>query len=63
MMTVISSAQTPDITIDGLDAGQESYLIQPIDPLGGKLLANGTVRAPIISLERSMQLYTAQRRE
>lgn len=54
-------AMTLDVIIDGLDVGQESYLIQPIDPLGGKLLPDGTVMAPIISFERSMELYTAQR--
>jgi hypothetical protein len=54
-------AMTLDIIVDGLDAGQERYLIQPIDPLGGRLLADGTTSAPIISFERSMQIYTAGR--
>ena len=54
-------AMTLDVIIDGLDVGQQSYLIQPIDPLGGQVLPNGTIRAPIISFERSMQLYTAER--
>lgn len=54
-------AMTMDVIIDGLDVGQQRYLIQPIDPLGGQLLPNGTIRAPIISFARSMALYTAQR--
>ena len=51
---------TLDIIIDGLDAGQDNYTIQPVDPLGGKQLADGTIRAPVISFERSMALYTAK---
>jgi PCO_ADO len=54
-------AMTVDVIIDGLDAGQDSYLIQPVDPLGGQELADGTIRAPLISFERSMELYTARR--
>lgn len=54
-------ALTLDIIIDGLDVDQERYLIQPIDPLGGQRLPNGTIKAPIISFERSMELYAAQR--
>lgn len=54
-------AMTLDVIIDGLDAGQDPYLIQPVDPLGGRQLADGTMRAPLISFERSMELYTARR--
>ena len=54
-------AMTLDVIIDGLDAGQDSYLIQPLDPLGGETLADGTIRAPLISFERSMALYSARR--
>ena len=54
-------AMTLDVIVDGLSAGQSSYEIQPIDPLGGQVLADGTVRAPLISFERSMELYTASR--
>lgn len=54
-------AMTLDVIIDGLEVNQEDYLIQPLDPLGGQSLRNGAVRAPIISFERSTQLYTAAR--
>lgn len=54
-------AMTLDVIIDGLDTGQVPYLIQPVDPLGGRQLADGTIKAPLISFERSMELYTAQR--
>lgn len=53
-------AMTLDIIIDGLDAGQDAYLIQPIDPIGGRQLNDGTIRAPLISFERSMELYSAR---
>ncbi len=54
-------AMTLDVIVDGLEANQEDYLIQPLDPLGGQPLRNGAVRAPIISFERSMRLYTSAR--
>jgi hypothetical protein len=54
-------AMTLDVIIDGLSPGEERYLIQPIDPLGGTTLANGSIRAPIVSFERSMALYSAKR--
>lgn len=53
-------AMTLDVTIEGLDAGQHKHVIQPVDPLGGKQLADGTIRASLISFERSMALYTAR---
>lgn len=54
-------AMTLDLIIDGLDAGKDRYAIEPVDPLGGEALADGTTRAPVISFERSMQLYTTHR--
>ena len=54
-------AMTLDVIIDGLDAGQERYRIEPVDPLGGQMLAGGTIRAPLLSFERSMPLYSAAR--
>lgn len=53
-------AMTLDIIIDGLGAGQDAYLIQPIDPLGGHQLDDGTIKAPLVSFERSMELYSAR---
>lgn len=56
-----SRAMTLDVIIDGLDAGQPDYLIQPVDPLGGRRLDDGTIRAPIVSFERAMELYSSSR--
>jgi hypothetical protein len=53
-------AMTLDVIIDGLDAAADRYLIEPVDPLGGQPLADGTIRAPLMSFERSMQRYTAR---
>jgi hypothetical protein len=52
-------AMTLDVIVDGLDTGADSYEIQPIDPIAGATLADGTIRAPLISFEYSMQRYTA----
>lgn len=53
------SAMTIDVIVDGLDPEQERYLIQPLDPIGGKVLPDGNIRAPLISFERSMDIYTS----
>jgi hypothetical protein len=52
-------AMTIDIIIDGLEKGQDRYLIEPVDPLRATQLPDGTLRAPLISFERSMALYRA----
>lgn len=54
-------AMTLDVIIDGVDAGQDRYRIEPVDPLGGQMLPDGSIKAPVISFERSMALYTATR--
>ena len=54
-------AMTLDVIIDGLEAGPQRYRIEPIDPLGGQMLPDGSIKAPVISFERSMALYTAKR--
>jgi hypothetical protein len=51
------SAMTFDVIVDGLDKGQEDYVIQPIDPIGGERRADGTIVAPILSFEASMRKY------
>ena len=56
---VTQSAMTFDVIIDGLDHGQDDYLIQPLDPLRGKHRPDGDIVAPIISFEESMARYTA----
>lgn len=56
-----AQAMTFDVIIDGLDAGSERYLIQPLDPLGGTPRADGTIRAPLLGFEESMTRYSAVR--
>jgi hypothetical protein len=50
---------TFDVIVDGLDAGAERYVIQPVDILAGKRLPDGSIRAPLISFEESAKRYTA----
>ncbi len=57
---VTATASTLDVIIDGLDKGADDYLIQPIDPLAGKIQPDGTLIAPILSFEESMNRYSAQ---
>jgi hypothetical protein len=45
--------------VDGLDPGTDRYVIQPVDPLGGEHLADGTIRAPLLSFEDSSKRYTS----
>jgi hypothetical protein len=53
------AAMTFDVIVDGLDKGEKDYVIQPVDPLGGDHRADGTIVAPILSFEASMQRYSA----
>lgn len=52
-------AMTIDVIIDGLEKGQERYRIEPVDPLRGTRLPDGSIRAPLMSFEQSMALYRA----
>ena len=52
-------ATTFDVILDGLDKGQKDYVIQPLDPLAGDRLSDGTIRAPILSFEELMHRYSA----
>ncbi len=52
-------AMTFDVIVDGLDAGQDRYVIQPVDPIGGEHLGDGTIRAPLLSFDDSSKRYTA----
>jgi hypothetical protein len=52
-------ATTFDVIISDLDAGQPSYEIRAIDPLGGRRLDDGAILAPIMSFAASSQRYTA----
>ncbi len=53
------TAMTFDVIVDGLDKGEKDYVIQPLDPLGGDHRADGTIVAPMLSFEASMQRYSA----
>lgn len=53
-------AMTIDVIIDGLEQGRERYLIEPMDPLRAIRLSDGNLRAPLLSFERSMELYSAK---
>ncbi len=52
-------AMTFDVILSDLDRGQPSFKIQPVDPLGGRRLAGGAIRAPLLSFEESMRRYSA----
>jgi hypothetical protein len=53
-------AMTLDVIVEGLDRGQKSYEVQPVDPLRSTVLSDGTIRAPLLSFEQSAQMYTAR---
>ncbi len=53
-----AEAMTFDVIVDGLDPGTERYLIQPVDPIGGEQLSDGSIRAPLLSFEESSKRYT-----
>jgi hypothetical protein len=50
-------AATLDVLVEGLDPSGPEYLLQPVDPLGGTELADGTLRAPLLSFEESARRY------
>ena len=51
-------AATFDVIISGLDEGQPSFDIEAVDPVRGQVLADGAIRAPIVSFEESSRFYT-----
>ncbi len=51
-------AATFDVIVSGLDKGQPGHLIEAVDPIRGTRLADGTLRAPILSFEESSRFYT-----
>jgi hypothetical protein len=53
-------ATTFDVIVSGLDPDQPSFVIEPVDPLGGTRLANGIIRAPILGFKESARKYTAK---
>jgi len=52
-------AMTFDVIVDGLDAGKERYVIQPVDPLGGTWLDSHTLRAPLLTFGESSRRYAS----
>jgi hypothetical protein len=52
-------AMTFDVIISGIDPGEADYEIEAVDPLGGTMLADGTIRAPKIGFEAASDKYTA----
>ncbi len=54
-------ATTFDVIISDLDPGERSFLIQPVDPLGGTPAADGAIRAPLLGFAESMRLYPPTR--
>jgi hypothetical protein len=52
-------ARTFDIILSELDAGQPDHEIQAVDPLGGRLLADGSIVAPLLSFEAASVKYDA----
>lgn len=52
-------ATTFDVILSGLDPGQADYEIRAVDPLGGQVLEDGSIIAPIIDFAASSARYTA----
>lgn len=52
-------ARTFDVIISGIDPAQPAFDIAAIDPLGGKVLADGTIEAPIMGFEDASKKYVA----
>lgn len=52
-------AMTLDVVIDGLSGKGAPYEIVALDPLGGKLLKDGSILAPTLSFEAAAAKYTA----
>ena len=47
------------VIVTGLDAGEPNYVIEAIDPVRGRSLADGTIHAPIMGFEEAAEFYTA----
>jgi hypothetical protein len=53
-------ARTFDVIISSLDPGQPDYEIKAIDPVGGRLLGDGSIVAPVMRFEDASAKYTTQ---
>ena len=50
-------AATFDVVVTGLEPDGPDYELQPVDPLGGADLGDGTLRAPLLGFEESARRY------
>jgi len=50
-------AATFDVLVTGLEPAGPDYQVQPVDPLGGTELGDGTLRAPLLGFEESARRY------
>ncbi|HSX60147.1 MAG TPA: hypothetical protein VLF18_08115 [Tahibacter sp.] len=53
------ASATLDVIVQDIDANGRDFAIELVDPLAGSADANGTIRAPLISWERSAARYQA----
>jgi hypothetical protein len=53
-------ASTFDVIVSRLDPGEPAYVIEPVDPLDGRRLEGGLLRAPLIGFEESARKYTSR---
>jgi hypothetical protein len=51
-------ATTFDVIVDGLGAARPRYVIEPVDPVRGQVLPDGTIRAPYLTFAESTRFYT-----
>jgi hypothetical protein len=49
---------TFDVIVSGLGGARPSYVIEPVDPVRGTALPDGTIRAPFLTFAESTQFYT-----
>jgi hypothetical protein len=54
------AATTFDVVVSGLDAGSPDHVIEAIDPLGGRALADGSIVAPVIDFGAAAKKYTIE---
>ncbi|PEQ10257.1 hypothetical protein B2G71_23300 [Novosphingobium sp. PC22D] len=52
-------ARTFDVVISGIDPEQAPYEIVAIDPVGGVIRRDGSIRAPVMSFEAASAKYDA----
>jgi hypothetical protein len=51
-------AATLDVIVDGLGGAKPRYVIEPVDPVRGQALPDGTIRAPYLTFAESTRFYT-----